>query len=203
MLAHYGEAGVRSYSQQGEDKLFVPMLPDRGRLLDIGAWSPIALSNSRTLIENGWDAVLIEPSPGPLRDLAREYVTWNGVQVVGAAVGLERGLLEMRITDDAVSSSDANTQAIWAEAGGYYGRMLAPVITLEEISNRFGGFDFVNIDAEGTSVDLCKRMFDLGWGPAVICVEYDDRLAELLTAAGPAHYHAAHVNGTNVILRRA
>lgn len=192
---------MKSYSQHGEDAIYVPMLPDGGALLEIGAWSPTTFSNSRALIEHNWRAVLVEPSPGPLRDLAREYSDASGVYVIAAAVALEPGLVEMIVTDDAVSSSDAANNALWS-GHGQYGRLLVPGITLEEIANRFGGFEFISIDAEGTSVDLCKRMFALGWGPRVICCEYDQRLPELLTAASAAHYAAVHVNGTNVVLRR-
>lgn len=174
-------------------------------LLDIGAFHATDKSNSRALIELGWSAILIEPSPGPLLGLVKEYghaPISESVQVIGACVGLEQGLVKFHVTDDAVSTSDQGNFELWSEKGGFYGTMLSPVITLEQISNQFGGFDFCSIDAEGVSVDLFLRMMSLQWEPHCICLEHDNRLAEILQAASARGYCSTYANGTNVILVR-
>lgn len=169
-------------------------------MLDIGAWNAKDLSNSRALIEAGWEAVLIEPSPGPVRGLVQEYGKNVDVQVLCAAVATEPGLIELDITDDAVSSSDKGNIYRWMKDGGYFGTMLIPSITIPQILNRFGAFDFVSIDAEGTSVDLLHQLLATEMFPRCICVEYDDRLAEVMMAAQARGYRAVYTSTENVVL---
>ena len=56
---------MKDYSQNGEQKIILEYFQDKykGKVLDIGANDGITLSNSRALIEKGWDGVLIEPAP--------------------------------------------------------------------------------------------------------------------------------------------
>ncbi len=200
-----------SYSQYGEDlmiaEIFSRIQQDKFRLLDIGAWDPIEKSNSRLLIEAGWSAVLIEPSPTPLRNLIGAYgprfvrKANQEIIVVGAAVGLASGIVRMLITDDAVSTSSADVAKLWAEKGGYIGQGWFPSITLQDIFNQFGGpFDFVNIDAEGLSVELAIEYLKMEGFPKVICVEHDGRSVELMQVAAKRGYSAREMNGTNIIL---
>ncbi len=207
---------MTTYSQYGEDviiaEIFSRIQQDKFRLLDIGAWDPIEKSNSRLLIEAGWSAVLIEPSPTPLRNLIGAYGPRfarkpdQDIIVLGAAVGLTGGMVKMAITDDAVSTSDPNVEKLWQEKGGYVGHAYFPVITLQDIFNQFGGpFDFVNIDAEGLSVELAIEYLKMEGFPKVICVEHDGRSVELMQVAAKRGYSAREMNGTNIILehRRA
>lgn len=197
-----------SYSQYGEDKIiaeiFEKINQTKFRLLDIGAWDPIEKSNSRLLIERGWAAVLIEPSPTPLRNLINAYGQHGSredIIVVAAAVGLEPGMVRMAITDDAVSTSQPEVEELWKEKGGYLGHAWFPVITLKDIFNQFGGpFDFVNIDAEGLSVELAIEYLKMEGFPRVMCVEHDNRIVELSQAAQARGYNVRHTNGTNLIL---
>lgn len=195
---------MESYSQYGEDRIVAEHLEPgagHGAVLDIGAWHPITFSNSRMLIHDfGWSGVLIEPSPGPLAACVKEYGLNERVQVVGAAVSIESSIIRMHVTDDAVSTSSPEVHKVWKEAGGYIGPLWVPTITLEQISNQFGGFGVISIDTEGTSVDLAKRYLELGMRPALMIVEHDNRLLELLVSAEEHGYRAVKTNGTNVIL---
>ncbi len=196
---------MTSYSQYAEDLHIVKAVEGVAskRLLDLGAWHPTQFSNSRALIEAGWSAVLVEPSPGPLATLARGYCDWPGVEIISAAVGFDRHLLHLSVTDDAVSTTDAETLEKWKHAGGYYGKIWASQITLEHIFGQFGGgFEFVNIDTEGTSVDVFKRLMELGQRPQCVCVEHDGRIVELFQHAESAGYRQLHLNGTNMVLGR-
>lgn len=194
-----------TYSQNGEDLVIVNALFrlgfGKGTLLDIGAWDPEDKSNSRLLLGNGWGGILFEPSPKPLRRLIEFYATRDDVQVVGAAVGLEPGLTRMQMTDDAVSSSDADVQATWKTAGGYYGWEFVPVVTIQQIFDRFGGpFEFVNIDAEGPSVDLAIAYLKTEAIPAVMCVEHNRRIEELTAVAQKRGYSFPFIGGENIIM---
>lgn len=194
-----------TYSQNGEDLIILNALERHGvttgTLLDIGAWDPEDKSNSRLLIQQGWGAVLFEPSPVPLRRLIAFYAKRADVKVVGAAVGLEAGIGVMQMTDDAVSSSDKEVQETWKTAGGYYGWEYVPVVTLQQIFDRFGGpYAFVNIDSEGSSVDLALAYLKTEAIPAVMCIEHNRRFEELMAAAQKRGYTAPFIGGENIIL---
>ena len=189
-------------SQYNEDLKALEILQawkmDTGRILEIGAWNPIALSNSRLFIEQGWDAVLVEPSPKPLSDLAREYNGNAKVQVIGAAITVHGGLITLHLTDDALSGESIPEQ--WRETGGFYGTVRVPSISMKDFLAEYGGdFAMVSIDTENTSVDLFAEMLNCGPRPRVVILEHDGRLVEVNGIAEAAHYRQAHVNGTNVI----
>lgn len=203
-----------SYSQTKDNpedliiyEIFARAQQHTGKLLDIGAWDPIVFSNSRLLIEHGWSAVLIEPSPTPLRNLIAAYgprftrQESQDICVVGAAVGLQAGLVKMAITDDAVSTSRTEVETLWKDAGQYVGHAYFPVMTIQDIFDRFAGpFDFVNIDAEGLSVELAIQYLNMEAFPRVLCVEHDNRTVELMQVASKRGYSAREINPTNIIL---
>ena len=210
------------YSQYGEQKYILealgvyegqPAYTKPPRLLEIGAFDPFAMSNSRALIELGWSAVLFEPSPGPLRALVKEYGNNERVEVVGCAVvRLATGPLKLRLTDDAVSADAGNEAHLkkW-EGYGFYGTMTTWPLSLGFVMERWGPFDFVSIDTEGTSVDLFCELVQVcansDWGrpkrPRCVVVEHDNRWDEMRKAAELGGYRLMHdpkENGTNVVL---
>lgn len=196
---------IMSYSQYGEDRIIRGLLGDEtGRLLDIGAWDPKAMSNSRCLIEAGWEAVLVEPSPIPLSNLIREYADHPKVIVVGAAIGRKRGLESFSFTDDATTTSDEETRCKWGPICKYYGDAYVNVMTITELVSTFGDkFEFVNIDAEGNSCDIARHMLaKTGIRPSVLCIEHDGHV-EMLTEQFSEHgYRLVTDNGTNVIFAK-
>jgi FkbM family methyltransferase len=194
---------MKQYSQKDEQNAILAAFSDNaaGRFLDIGAYHPFDKSNTRALFELGWPGVMVEPSPGPMRALLKEYGRDQRITLIGAAVStVANYLLPLHVTDDAVSTSDERILETWAAAGGYYGVELVPTITLEQISNQFGGFDFVNIDAEGNSCDIFMRALELDWRPRCFCVEHDNNLTMILTKA--KDYTVTYTNDTNVVLVR-
>lgn len=174
------------------------------RFLDIGAWDPKTFSNTRLLFENGWSGVLVEPSPGPMVSLLREYGDEPRVRLVQACVGLTMGdQVQLRVTDDSITAVQGSaTHQLWKDQGGYYGSMLAIAIDWDRINLWFGGFHFVNIDAEGISVDLLDAMLKSGAKPECVCVEHDQRMGELCARATGEGYKLLYSNGTNAVFGR-
>ncbi len=191
------------YSQREEQPAILAACEKakRPRVLDIGAWHATDKSNSRALIEAGWNAVLIEPSPGPLRGLVEAYgydsPYHDQVEVVAAAASCENGLVKLQITDDAVSSGAPSEQ--WRRDGGFFGTLLVPMLTIDDILNRFGEFDCVSIDTEGTSVDLFHRLIARDMYPACIVVEHDKRYIEAVKAARARHYRPVYESEENIV----
>lgn len=198
-----------SYSQEGEDLIIAALFPEPGRLIDIGAWEPCEFSNSRLLIERGWEATLVEFSPGPLAKLIREYAGNPKVRVVAAAVVPGAGGMEkFRVTDDGLSvpSSDEEHRIRWESyAGGYYGEVWVPTIDIRQLMERFtirGAVDYVSVDTEGSSVEIAMELMKDEDRPRVICCEYDDRIDDLMEYAKRCRYREEWRNGVNVVLAR-
>lgn len=219
---------MNSYSQYGEDKIVAEIFggaetvramaenrgpePGRAALLDIGAWGPKDLSNTRAFIECGWRAVLCEFSPKPVRELVQEYsADLNGrsrVEIVQCAVTpVHQHCLEFQITDDALSATpDSETVRKWGKdnAGGYFGRLFVPTVPLKDLMNQFFGShtpDYVSIDTEGTSVDLLLEMwYALSRRPKAIICEHDGRDTQIWEAAKQCGYSVRDRNETNVVL---
>ena len=189
------------YSQSEEEKYILEAFPEdktNGRFLDIGAWNAKQLSNTRALFELGWSGVMIEPSPGPMLQLLGEYGNEPRIQLVQAAVGLEQMLVQFHITDDAVSTVLDAEYEKWKDATKFHGSLEVPTLTPEYIARRWGGFDFINIDAEGQSVDLFLEMLRMGWQPRCFCVEIDRRMDEM-SAAATRFYNLTYANGCNAV----
>lgn len=187
------------HTQRDEEKFILEACKNihNGRFLDIGAWNPIEKSNTRALFEIGWGGLLIEPSPGPVRDCVKEYGKSDRVNVLCGAVSVEGLVRPISITDDALSG---NVKPEWQEIGGFYGNMFVQHYTIREILKQFGGFSFVSIDTEGTSVDVLHQLLATEMFPRCICVEFDDRLAEAIQAAQKRGYQSVHITDENVIL---
>ena len=208
------------YSQYEEERFILEALKDipQGRLLDLGASMPTKFSNSRRLIELGWEAVLVDCSPDAIKALATEYAgVWPRVKVVQAAIVPERAndghLVDINLTEDFVTTFDQATFDKWKGQVPYYGRMSAIPQTVDLLL--YGmfrefrvwavpreAFGFINIDLEGQSVDVFHDVFRSALRPACVCVEYDDRLTEVLFAADAYGYSLRYKNGTNVVLAR-
>lgn len=190
------------YSQHGEDELLACVLPDTGRFLDIGAFHPRNLSNTRLLYERGWGGLMVEPSPGPMRRLIDAYGYDSRVTLLQAAIGVQRGVVPMEVTDGPVSTSDALVRQIWAGNGHYVGRVFVPVLTIEDVISQFGPFDFVSIDAEGHSVEIFERLIVNPMHAKCVCVEYDGEQVAVERMAAEAGYQHLGTNETNAVFLR-
>ena len=200
---------MKDYSQYGEQHYILKALgitgpgpfTTTGRLLEIGAWDPFDKSNSRALIELGWSAVMFEPSPGPLRNLVREYGNNPKVDVFGLPVTLNGGFIELTVTDDALSAEPSNEAHLkkWGKVGGFYGTMSTWAVSLDDIME-MGLFDFISIDTEGTSVDLFRGLIERQARPRCVCVEHDAQYDPLKALCGEFGYRLAYLNDCNAVL---
>jgi len=204
----------RDYSQHGEQEIILKTLgagkpgstgPTR-RLLDIGAWVPDTFSNTRALLDAGWEGVLVEPSPGPFKQLIDHYRDNPKVLLVQAVVGLYDGWVEFHDSGgDAVSSTDmAHVQRWKAGFNVPYRAFNTWAISPATLFDRLGyNFEFINLDAEATSAKLFMllpfhRLDDL----RCVCVEHDNRGDEILQRAGEFGFKHVWHNNENLIIAR-
>lgn len=174
-----------------------------GRYLDVGAWNAFSMSNTRALFDLGWSGVMVEPSPLPFASLTKEYGSVPRVELINAAVVLDDiAEVEMHVSEDAISTTEEANYEKWKDVARFDAKITVPAITLERIFEKYGDFDFVNIDTEGTSTDLLHRMLSLGARPKAICVEHDGRTTEILAAVTELGYACTYANGENLVLVR-
>jgi hypothetical protein len=200
-----------SFAQFGEDDIVAKLLPEPGNLIECGSWEPKTFSNSRLLIERGWDATLIEFSPVPLRKLIAEYAGNPKVRIIAAAVTPDaQPVLEFQITDDACSTDSVEAAVKWKGLragydGGFFGKLWVPALSVQQLIDQFYGsttIDFVSVDTEGSSVEIAIEFMKSNWAPKVLCVEYNERLVWLNENAQKYGYRQEWVNGCNVILAK-
>jgi len=197
------EKQIVNYSQNDEQRHILEACAGipRGRFLDIGAWNAKDKSNTRAPYELGWGGVVIEPSPGPLKGLIEEYGKDDRVTVVSAAIGPVRGLAKLHVTDDCTSTTDGANFHKWNRICNFYGSFFVPVVTLADILNQWGAFDFVSIDAEGVSPNIFRQLMDTEMFPRCICVEHDGDI-DIPNIAQERGYRILDRNGENVVLGR-
>jgi FkbM family methyltransferase len=169
-----------------------------GKFLDIGAGDPFDKSNTRALFELGWSGVMIEPAPRYMEALLLEYKFEPRIRLITAVVALTRGLFKLNVSNQ--PSSTIIDPPPSRDDVTYYGELEVPALSVDDVSMYFGGFDFINIDAEGVSGEIFLRIMELDWDTRCICVEHDERTTELLKAATKRGYKCTHANGTNLIV---
>jgi FkbM family methyltransferase len=195
------------YSQQGEEAVILEHLGHLppGRCLDVGAYSPSVFSNTRALIDKGWSAMLVEPSPGPFLSLLEAYKTNPKVKLVNALVGFGTrwSMKKFWNSSDAVSTTEEKNYQIWKEHGQFSETYMAETPVREILALGGNQFDFISIDTEGTSVDILKAIDVRALGAQLVCVEFDDRLSEATQYFTEKQFDIVHNNGCNLIAKRA
>jgi FkbM family methyltransferase len=174
------------YSQREEqtlivDRLAAAMAGSTGRVLDVGAYDGVSLSNSRRLIEMGWEGVLVEPQPGTFARLARLYEGVERVTLVNAALAARGGLRRFFISrradgeEDFYGAMDEGETRRWSGAEVSFQEALVSCVEWEELFRSVGRrFAFVTIDVEGGNTELFAALrLDAVEGLRLVCVEKD------------------------------
>jgi FkbM family methyltransferase len=199
-------APMEKYSQNQEQSAILAAFAGRVgsgyKFLDIGAFHAKQLSNTRALFELGWSGVMVEPSPTPFAGLVEEYGKCERIKLINAAVGFAPGAVEMYVTADAVSTFNGAIYEKWRDKTKFDGKHLVECVTLEQIYDEHGTFDFINIDTEGMSADLLLHRVLSGPLPHCICVEHDERIGEIIVAATEKGYFCTYGSGENLVLVR-
>lgn len=182
---------IGHFSQNAEDTAILQAcagLPSAlQRFLDIGAYHPKYLSNTRALYEAGWSGVMIEPLSARLTvpsadmpdrpelvgmaSLVEEYGTDPRIDLIQCAIACEPGLRHMHIDGGGGTTSSLDSKRV---RGEIIGSPWVPCLTLQQILTQFGAnFGFVSIDAEGKSIELALNLLSITNAIHCICVEYD------------------------------
>ena len=171
--------GRVSYAQFGEDivaaSIFWYLHIDSPTYLDIGAYSPVSLSNTYYFYKRGSQGVCVEPNPASVRSFRRMRRRDHCLQ---AGVGVEdnqNGLPFYVLKDEPLSTFDeSGAQAL--ERNGFTkieAVVSVPVYSVNTLIERFcqGCPDFLSIDVEGMDLAILQSIDFSRYRPAVICVE--------------------------------
>ena len=180
---------MRTYSQTKED-LFVANLfgSYKGTLLDIGANDGITLSNSRLLIENNWNAYLLEP--GKVFERLKEVYTHyfkEQVHLYNFGIGIcTPGGVKLPFFESGahvpggkdtglVSSISREETERWRSAGVEFERSEIQIFNFKDFWDLAGNpqFDFISIDAEGMDWEILNQIDLNVVGCKVLCIEWN------------------------------
>ena len=176
---------MKDYSQGQEQQIIANYFGDlKGTVLDIGANDGKTFSNSLALIENGWEAVLLEPAQMAFNKLERLHETNDKVRCYKIAIGNEIGKVKLKVSgahlpdgsDVALLSSLKEEETTrWRDAGVKFHEEEIIVSTFSHFKKLSGNtaFDFITIDCEGLDVDVLKQI-DLS-ETKLICIEWNSK----------------------------
>jgi FkbM family methyltransferase len=192
------------YSQNCEERHILEALGGKvGALLDLGAYDGKTFSNSLALVERGWSGCLVEPSISAFGRLLELHGNNDKIQLVQALVGVKSGLMPFWNSEDAVSTTEARSFALWKAVGNFKPICYVPQITVKDLLSEFPAFgnsEFVNIDTEGTSAALFFNWPIELCAPKVFCVEHDKFQKDITALASSWGYSLAYENTENVVL---
>lgn len=177
------------YSQNNEDSVFSSILPERGNLVEIGAFDGKTNSNSLLLIERGWNAFLVEPSPAAFDKILKLHRNNDRVTLLNAAamIGTERMTMrlldfyESELSQISTISEEFSKNDCVAEGNPWNNPPYRKIISvgvridtiLDEAKKRMGSIDFLSIDVEGLSSTMSMSFDPLKYGIKCVCVEID------------------------------
>lgn len=175
------------YSQNNEEAHLLAYFKDfKGVLLDIGANDGKTYSNSLKLIELGWKAVLVEPSPKCLEKIKELHGDNKNVIIAPCAISNETkkakfnesGALIVRdLTEDnhsLVSTLVDSEKERWKSLNMDWKEFDVDVFSYNDFKKAFCSdfdFDFISIDAEGVDLIILKQI-DLT-KTKILCIEYN------------------------------
>lgn len=198
-----------------EDKVMHSLFPPGfvGKMVDVGAYDPVVISNSWYFEQRGWDVLCIEPNPTLAPKLKRERKN-----VLTVACGKENkekqpfevytmqpqpGLPPTLINEGAITGlkvldGDVDKEVVKERWWQYmkhrdlvteYKEILVDVRTLDWCLEQQGwdNVHIVSIDVEGTEQDVLDGFDIEGWMPTVFCIENwwkDNRYEEYLEEFG-------------------
>lgn len=194
-----------SYSQNKEDVLILEMVSHLALprcVFEIGAHNGKWLSNSLALIEKGWNAVLVEPSPSAFLELLKLHANRPNVMLLNAAVGTDTRITKFyECEGDLCSTTSEANLARWPDRK--FREYWVPQITVSTIVAQLGGgADVLSVDTEGTSFDIVRSCPIDSWSPRVIVVEHDDRMGEIAAWGREKGYRTCELNGENIMLMK-
>jgi len=173
----------KSYAQIGQDVLALELFfysPAKDMtFLDIGAFDGIGFSNTRSLFEQGWSGICVEPVMKNYQKLESLYWGTSVITVRAAATDYD-GEIELNVATipwakdwgSDVSSSSEDAMEHWPDYN--WSKETVPAMTVNTImeKNNITHVDFVSIDVEGHEMSVLHGFNLQKYNPLLLVVEY-------------------------------
>lgn len=193
-----------TYSQNFEEEILLNACAGvkmPGYILDLGANDGVTLSNSRALIEKGWEGCLIEPDYEAFGKLAKLYAGQKGIKLINAAVDTEGGVKTFHHSKDGGLCSSIQ-KTVWTPEYHIQEYSVVAITPSQIIDQMPRGPDVITCDIEGRSFDVVAQFPYGSWVVKAICVEHDHRAEEIGAWAREKGYRVCELNAENIILVR-
>lgn len=169
------EPFLRSYSQRYEDMIIDSLLGHEktGTYLDIGAYDPHVLSNTKRFHDRGWRGCNVEPSPPRFQKFVRARPTDINLNVgLSDAAGK---LLFFDVAREAFSTFSEERARELEDMGAQIRREIEiPVMRMEDVFEEYfkaRTVDFCSIDTEGMDLAILRGNDWNRFRPRILCVE--------------------------------
>lgn len=177
------------YSQNQEEEAILKAFESPGgnikpgRVLSIGENDGITLSNSRALIEHGWEGDMVEPDPAALVKLKALYQGHIGVQIFPVAIGVRNTTADFFSTGTHLNKGDTGLlSTLIKEELERFGELYPKIVktdvwTFEYLLEKTGRkvYDCILIDAEGMDLDILKQIDFTALQTKCVCVEWNSK----------------------------
>jgi len=171
----WAEPFRKTYSQRGEDLIIDEVLgmKETGTYLDVGAYDPHHLSNTKRFYDRGWRGCNVEPNPERFKKLLQGRPRDTNLNIgLSDSVGT---LTYYQFIPEVFSTFSAERAKALSQMGARIkAEIEVPVITMKDLFAQYFNeetVDICTIDAEGMdSVILRGNDWDR-FRPRVICIE--------------------------------
>jgi FkbM family methyltransferase len=169
------EGAMKSYSQSYEDVIIDRLLGNKkdGSYLDIGAYDPHGLSNTKRFYERGWRGCNIEPEPTRHERFLKERP--EDINLNMGVSDCEGRLVFYDIVPGPLSTFSEERAKELEQMGAKINKQIeVPVITMKEVFTKWlkgKPVDFCTIDTEGMDLRVLRSNDWTKFRPRVLCVE--------------------------------
>lgn len=170
------------YSQGNEEQIIKDYFNGKNRLtlLDVGANDGKTFSNSLGLIEQGWEAYLVEPFPKAFKKLEQLHAGNSLVHCFPIAVAETTGKMTLHVNAPHIQG-DVGLLSTLVESekerwnGLQFKKQSVDCMDFKTFCALVGrkDFDFISIDAEGLDLAILKQI-DLT-SVSCVCVEHNGK----------------------------
>ena len=167
-----------SYSQNSEDILIDRLLGNKktGFYVDVGAYDPSRLSNTKRFYKRGWSGINIETDP-------RKIIKFHKLRTrdlnLNVGIANKNGRLWYFEFEPDTLSTFSKQAAENYKRQGYklVGTFKIPVLKLGGVLEKYSKskrIDFISVDVEGYDLEVLKSNNWKMFKPRLICVEADE-----------------------------
>lgn len=176
---------MTDYSQNGEQAHILRYFGDHiGTVLDLGANDGQTLSNSRALILNGWNGVLVDASAEACNRARHTYRERTDVEVHNVAIADRDGWVTLHESgshmgsgDTALLSSIIETETVKWKPTTQFRELTVPCVSIATMlaRSKFKRFEFITIDVEGMDLVALQALDLTALGTGMVVVEVNER----------------------------